>query len=172
MATEHRIHQGALSNTTLPSLIYSVLRRGETGILRFQDHGVEKALYIRDGRPLFAMSTDPEDRLGSRFLKAGRVPLAGLLLAVEKSDAQKKRLGTVLVETGLIRPEDLVEGVLAQVKGIILSLFQWTQGRYSYSAGPLPTDEVITLKLNADRITLEGVKGIDRWERWTLVTRW
>ena len=165
MATEHRIHQGALSNTTLPSLIYSVLRRGETGILRFQDHGVEKALYIRDGRPLFAMSTDPEDRLGSRFLKAGRVPLAGLLLAVEKSDAQKKRLGTVLVETGLIRPEDLVEGVLAQVKGIILSLFQWTQGRYSYSPGPLPTDEVITLKLNADRITLEGVRGIDRWER-------
>ena len=165
MPTEHRSHQGALSNTTLPSLIYSVLRRGETGILRVQDHGVEKALYIRDGRPLFAMSTDPEDRLGCRFLKAGRVPLAGLLAAAEKSDAQKKRLGTVLVEMGLIRPEDLVEGVLAQVKGIILSLFQWTQGRYSYSPGPLPTDEVITLKLNADRITLEGVRGIDRWDR-------
>jgi hypothetical protein len=165
MATEQRIHQGALSNTTLPSLIYSVLRRGDTGILRFQDHGVEKVIYIRGGRPLFASSTDPEDRLGNRFLKAGRISLAGLLAAAEKSDVQKKRMGTVLVEVGLIAPGDLVEGVLAQVKGIILSLFQWAQGRYIYTPGPLPTDEVITLKLNADRLTLEGVRGIDRWGR-------
>ena len=165
MATDYRPHEGALSNTTFPSLVHSILRRGETGVLTAQDQQVEKSLYIRDGRPLFAASTDPEDRLGNLYLRTGRVPLPGLLAAVEKSGAQKKRLGTVLVEMGLIQPEQLVEGVLEQVKGIILSLFQWTRGRYRYTPGPLPTEEVITLRLNADRIILEGVRGIDRWER-------
>ena len=165
MTSDQRPHQGALSRTTFPSLVYSILRRGETGVLTVQDDPVEKSLYIRDGRPIFAASTDLEDRLGALFLKAGRVPLAGVLAAVDKSASEKKRLGTILVEMGLIRPEDLVEGVLAQVKGIILSLFQWTRGRYAYRPGPLPTDEVITLRLNADRILLEGVQGIDRWER-------
>jgi len=165
MTTEPKAHQGALSNTTLPSLIYSILRRGETGVLTLKDHGIEKSLYIRDGRPLFATSTDPEDRLGNLYLKVGRISLPGMLSAVEKSSAQKKRLGTILVEMSLIRPEELVEGVQAQVKGIILNLFQWTQGTYSYTSGPLPTDEVITLKLNADRILLEGIRGIDRWDR-------
>ena len=91
--------------------------------------------------------------------------LAGLLAALERSNAQKKRVGTVLVEMALIRPEDLVEGVLGQVKRIFLSLFQWTQGHYRYMPGELPTEEVITLRLNADRIILEGVRGIERWER-------
>lgn len=165
MTTAHRPHEGALSNTTFPSLVYSILRRGDTGVLTIQNESIEKALYIRDGRPLFATSTDTEDRLGTLLLKAGRVSLVGLLSAVEKSTTSKKRLGTLLVEGGLIRPQDLVDGVLEQVKGIILNLFQWARGRYRYAPGPLPTDEVITLLLNADRIILEGVRGIHRWER-------
>ncbi len=164
MTAEHA-HEGALSNTTFPSLVYSILRRADTGVLTIQNLGVEKSLYIRDGRPLFASSTDPEDRLGNLYLKKGRVTLAGMLAATDQSNAQKKRLGTVLVEMSLIKPQDLVEGVLEQVRLIILSLFQWTQGRYKYTPGPLPTDEVITLKLNADRTILEAVRGIERWER-------
>jgi hypothetical protein len=165
LATDHRPHEGTLSSTTFPSLVYSILRRGDTGVLAVRDGPIEKSLFVRDGRPLFAASTDLEDRLGALYLKAGRVPLTGVLAAVEKSATGKKRLGTILVEMGLIQPEVLVEGVLAQVKGIILSLFQWTRGHYAYKPGPLPTDELITLKLNADRIILEGVLGIDRWER-------
>jgi len=88
-----------------------------------------------------------------------------MLAALDQSGKQKKRLGTVLVEMALIKPEDLVEGVLDQVRRIILSMFQWTQGRYKYTPGPLPTEEVITLKLNADRTLLDGVRGIERWER-------
>ncbi len=165
MTSGHQTHEGVLSNITFPSLVYSILRRADTGVLRVQEHGVEKSLYIRDGRPVFAGSTDPEDRLGVLYLKRGRLSLAGLLTAEEKARTQKKRLGTVLVEMALIGPEDLVEGVLDQVRRIILSLFQWTQGRYKYTPGPLPTEEVITLKLDADRTLLEGVRGIERWER-------
>src|SRR2546426_7752319 len=103
MTTGHQMHEGTLSNTTFPSLVYSILRRADTGVLRVQDHGVEKSLYIRDGRPIFAGSTDPEDRLGVLYLRNGKVTLAGLLSALEKSTLQKKRLGTVLVEMALIQ---------------------------------------------------------------------
>src|SRR5258706_12864226 len=160
-----RPHEGELTGTTFPSLVYAILRRGETGVLTVKHEGVEKALYIKDGSPLFATSGDPEDRLGNLLLKMGRVSLSGMLAAVEKSSAGKKRLGTVLVEMGAIKGEDLVTGVLAQVNGIIMNLFQWTQGHYRYAPGPLPSDEVITLRLNGDRIILQAVRGINQWER-------
>src|SRR5207245_779046 len=57
MATGHQTHEGALSNTTFPSLVYSILRRSDTAVLSVQDHGVEKSLYIRDGRPIVAGSS-------------------------------------------------------------------------------------------------------------------
>jgi hypothetical protein len=34
-----------------------------------------------------------------------------------------------------------------------------------YSPGPLPTDEVITLKLSPGRLILEGIRTIDSWGR-------
>jgi hypothetical protein len=58
-----------------------------------------------------------------------------------------------------------VQGVLIQVRSIIESLFLWTAGRYQYHPGPLPTEEVITLKLNAGEIILQGIRRIDTWER-------
>jgi uncharacterized protein DUF4388 len=165
MAQTTHEREGALSNTTFPSLLYTILRRGETGVLGLRDGPIEKSLYVGDGKPLFATSSDPEDRLGTLYLKAGRITIANLLKALDTATATKKRLGTVLVEMGAIKAQDLVEGVLSQVKSTILSLFQWRHGRYRYAPGPLPTDEVITLRLNADRLVLDGVRGIDRWER-------
>ena len=85
--------------------------------------------------------------------------------SLERAAEEGKRLGTVLVEQGLIQPHDLVEGVRNQVRNIACSLFLWTRGRYRYRPGELPTDEVITLKLSAGNTILEGIRRIESWER-------
>ena len=157
--------EGILSSTTLPGLLYSILRRRETGVLTVTGDAVEKAIYIQNGRPVFATSNDRDDRIGQIFFKAGKVGLEDLMNALDRSLREKKRLGTTLVELGLIQPHDLVEGVCAQVKNIFCSLFSWSRGRYRYAPGPLPSDEVITLKLSAGNMVLEGMRGIQSWER-------
>lgn len=159
------VREGILSSATFPTLIYSILRRDETGVLTLTTDNAEKSIYISGGRPIFATSSDRDDRLGQVLFKAGLVSLEGLMDASEESVESGKRLGTVLVERGLIQPHDLVAGVLRQVRDIITGLFLWTRGQYRYVPGALPTEEVITLKLSAGDLILEGVRRIDSWGR-------
>lgn len=157
--------EGALSSTTFPSLMYSILRRKDTGVLTLSNEGVEKSIFIQEGRPIFAASNLLDDRLGQIFLRQGHVSIRVLLESVLETTQIDKRLGTILVEKGFIEGKDLVQGILNQVRGIIESLFLWTAGRYQYHPGPLPSEEVITLKLNAGEIILQGIRRIESWER-------
>ena len=165
MERKSQAREGALSSATLPSLMYSILRRKETGVLTLVDNAAEKSVYIRSGRPIFATSNILDDRLGQIFLRQGLVSIRALLESLDETTVQNKRLGTILVEKGIIKPQDLVQGVLTQVRNIISSPFLWTTGHYRHVPGPLPSDEVITLKLNAGQTILEGVRRIDSWER-------
>jgi hypothetical protein len=159
------IREGVLSTTGFPGLIYSILAQKETGVLTLTEETAEKSIFIRKGRPIFASSTDRDDRLGQVFFQAGKVSLEGLLTAVERSLAEKKQLGRILVEMKLIEPQDLVEGLRTQVRNIFCSLFLWTRGRFRYAPGTLPSEDVITLNLNTGNIILEGIRRIESWER-------
>jgi len=165
MLPKTQVREGVLSSATFPALIYSILSRDETGIVTLTGEAAEKSIYIQAGRPIFANSNDREDRLGEVLFRSGRVSLGGLMASVDISLRTGKRLGAVMVEKGLIKPHDLVEGVRYQVRNIITSLFLWTRGRYRYAPGPLPTEEVITLKLSAGDIILEGIRRIESWGR-------
>jgi hypothetical protein len=157
--------EGILSSATFPTLVYSILSRDDTGVLTLTGDNTEKSVYVQQGSPIFATSSDRDDRLGQVLFKSGLVSLEGLMESVEVSLETSKRLGTVLVERGHIEPHDLVEGVRTQVRNIITSLFLWTRGRYRYIPGTLPTEEVITLKLSAGDIILEGIRRVESWGR-------
>jgi len=54
--------------------------------------------------------------------------------------------------------------VRVQVRSIILSLFDWTRGRYQFEEKPV-TAENITLGESGDALVLEGVRRIRSWAR-------
>lgn len=165
MTIDKQAREGILSTTAFPGLMYAILSRKDTGVITLTGETTEKSIYIQSGRPVFATSNDRDDRLGQIFFKAGLVSLEGLMGSLERAAEEGKRLGTVLVERGLIQPHDLVEGVRNQVRNIVCGLFLWTRGRYRYRPGDLPTEEVITLKLSAGNTILEGIRKIESWER-------
>jgi hypothetical protein len=162
--------EGEIRSYTLPSLLFGVTQTRETGVLKFEQLTLSqkmtvKTIYIQEGRAVFATSTDREDRLGQVLLRRGVVSLERILTGIERSLAEKKRLGTVLVEEGWIRPIDLVAGVTDQVSEIIYSLFQWTEGVFSFALGDLPTREIITLQMSTPNLILEGIRRVQSWYR-------
>ncbi|HZE88247.1 MAG TPA: DUF4388 domain-containing protein [Verrucomicrobiae bacterium] len=156
---------GQLGPLTLPSLIHDVCEEKNTGYLSVRDGDIEKSIYVDSGHIVFARSNDKEDRLGSLLIKRGMVSARQMEEAVRASQESGKRLGGVLVEHRMIRPQDLTWGVREQVKEIVVGLFSWTHGSYEMHFGPLPTEEVITLKMSTGDVILEGVKGIHEWIR-------
>ena len=79
MEPQRQLREGILSNATFPSLMYSILSHRETGVLTLTGDTAEKSVYIQAGRPVFATSSDREDRLGQVLFRAGKVSLEGLV---------------------------------------------------------------------------------------------
>ena len=155
---------GRLEGLSVPELLWNLCRRSSTGVLHMTSRGITKKVYFTEGRIVFALSGDPDDRLGDRLLRDGLITLDQLEGALAQLSTGK-RLGTILVGAGHLSPDNLVRGVLNQVKGIVLALFPWDEGEYAFVEGPLPTDEVITLGMRTAEMMLQGIRQIRSFSR-------
>lgn len=158
------LHAGRLEGVALPDLLWALCRAGKTGVVRFQDKQSETKVYLESGCIVFAGSTRPDDRLGEQLLRQGRISLAQLESAVQRI-AAGKRIGTLLVESGALSAQHLVDGVLTQVRKIVLDLFEWEEGEYHFEEGPLPTEELIKLNISTGELLLSGIRGIRSFTR-------
>ena len=155
---------GRLEGLSVPDLLWNLCRCHSTGVLHLTSRGITKKVYIHEGRIVFAGSGDPDDRLGDLLLREGMITLDQLESALARLSGGK-RLGAILVGAGHLSPDNLVRGVLNQVRGIVLALFPMDEGEYSFIEGPLPTDEVITLGMRTAEILLQGIRQIRSFSR-------
>ena len=158
------LNGGRLEGISVPDLLWGLCQDRRTGVLRVNQEGVVKSIYIENGRIIFAGSGHPDDRLGEMLLLQGLISLDQLERAVSRLDSGK-RLGTLLIEVAAITPHDLIQGVLAQVKKIILNLFSLEEGEYWFEERPLPTEEVITLTMRTAEILFQGIRQVRSFSR-------
>ncbi len=155
--------EGSLAERDFPTLVHALHETRWSGILTLSNKGVGKSVTVQEGRLVFASSTSPDERLGELLLRKGRIALrqyvdAGKLLG------PGKRLGTVLVESGVLSPKDLVKAVVEHTQEIIYNAFQWTEGHYRLQERA-ESAEAITLKISTPDIIMEGIRRIEAWSR-------
>jgi tetratricopeptide (TPR) repeat protein len=156
---------GRLRDRRLPEILTHLQRQKKTGVLVVRRNDQHKSLFIKDGDIIFAASKYQDDWLGEVLLKAGKITLGQYEKASDVTRNTQKRFGTVLVEQGVITAKDLFWAVTHQVKEIILSLFTWLDGEYQFEEGPLPTQEIITLKMSTANLILDGIRRISDFVR-------
>ncbi|HYA11389.1 MAG TPA: DUF4388 domain-containing protein [Thermodesulfovibrionales bacterium] len=154
---------GNLKHFPLSDIFLSLQRSEKTGILEMKNGPTLKKICIKNGDMIFATSNQEEDRLGEVLVKAGKLTLEQYYQSIESMKKTGKRQGAVLVELGYLKPKDLIWAVTHQVEEIILSLFQWEDAEFEFKEIPLPSDEVITLKLSAANLIYRGIKRIDNF---------
>jgi len=155
-------HDGNLLDTSPCEVLAAICEEGVTGVLTFQSPGVEKSVFLQSGKIVFAASRDPDDRLGELLLTRSVITREQMDLASSKI-VPGKRLGTVLVELGFLQAAELPHWVREQVKEIVFSLFSWGEGEYRFVPGPLPSGEVITLKISTAEIFMTGLRRVQKW---------
>lgn len=156
-------HEGTLTTHDLADLVQALHEQLWTGRVVLTRRGSECRLAVQDGRLVFASSTDPDDRLGELLLRRSRISLRQFLEASQRV-ARGLRLGTVLVQQGVLSPKDLVRAVIEHAQEIIYSVFQWTEGHYRLVPGTLPAED-ITLNLSTPDLILEGLHRVESWSR-------
>ena len=146
-------------------LLLAVCNSGRTGELQFRSPEAEKTVVIQSGKVVFARSSSGDDRLGPYLLKQGKVRFDHLM-DLTRFVSPTKRFGTVLVENHVLSPKDLVQGVIGQVRSIILSLFNWPEAEYTFEAKELEK-ETITLRIATPKLIADGVRQVASWRRVT-----
>lgn len=157
--------RGDLSNTPLPEVLQTVHHYRVPGVLLVRRDAVEKKIYIWNGDVIFASSNDREDSLGNVLLRAGKLTPAQYEESVarlieSRASQETRRHGAVLVDMGLLTPEELFASVTRQVRDILYSVFNWEEGEVSFSVGRYRTDEIIQLEVPTRQAILAGVRSV------------
>ncbi len=144
-----------------PVILARHYREQSTGTLLAICPPFRKRVYLRSGKVVFAASDDRNDRLGEMLLRRGVLP-AGKFFEASARIRPGKRLGTLLVEMGLITPEQLVWAVKEQVKEIVFSLFHLRGRECEFIKGEEGEDEIITLSINTPELLRLGGERMDK----------
>ncbi len=150
--------RGSLKHFSLSQVLTYLNEQKKTGILTLRNQNVIKSIYLENGNAVFASSNQEDERLGEMLLKAGKITSDQYDNSVKLLKKSSGRQGAILVELGYIAAKDLYDEVMLQVKGIILTLFVWEDGVFSFKKD-YPSDEVITLDTDMESLIQEGTKN-------------
>ncbi|MCP4899201.1 MAG: DUF4388 domain-containing protein [bacterium] len=167
-ADQEFIFRGDLSETPLPQMMATVHRHGVPGVMMCSQKDEAKRIFFVDGDVIFATSTDRVESLGDYLLKQGRITKAQYRVSSDELHRSPgKRHGTVLVEMGFLKQEQLGAAVREQVQGILWSLFNWQDGEVTFSVGRFRDGEVYKIRIPTPRAILSGCKRIQDGRRAT-----
>ena len=155
---------GRLERTSLPEILVRLCRDQVTGVLHMARGTIERTLHIKEGKCVFATSNAVDDGLIAHLLRRGVISLSDREETARRL-LSNKRVGTILLEMGVIDEGDLRATVREQLSEIVFDTFRWDRGDFQFLAGELPTVEEITLTRSLEDLMFSGVRRVTSWSR-------
>jgi len=157
--------QGSLNQDQLPEILHSLAWSDESGVLQLTQDFTSKHIYFGEGSIVFARSNQHADRLGELLVRHDRITRAQLADASNRVRASGRKLGSVLVQMGLMSDEDVRNWVADQMRGIIHPLFAWSSGEYCFREKSNPVAEDLVVELPTIPTILEGTRHVESPEK-------
>lgn len=155
---------GQLGEQEFADLLVRLNRQGETGVLEVTRGPVERTFHIKEGRCVFATSNQADDGLVAHLLRRGVISLQDRE-EVSKRLLTNKRVGTILLEMGVLDEKDLEDMVREQLGEIVHDTVSWQDGGWVFLAGELPTIEDITLDSGLEDLVACALRRVTSWSR-------
>ena len=133
----------------------------KTGILKVSNEDREIRIYLKDGEIIYAAGSHKRDRLGY-FLRSNGIVSKHLLRAsLKQGKAEKKALGKVLIEKGILTPQRLQKFLQLQIEHLIFNLFLWDRGEFEYNDKEIDLTGMVVTKINIVSLLLQASRRID-----------
>jgi len=146
-----------ITGETVPLLLHQLYSKKATGLLHLQRGEAKKIIYIKDGYPIFARSNVLNECLGRMLVREGVVTEVDCDASVERSKESGRLQGTVLIEMGLLTPQDLHEALARQVTEKLLNTFAWQDGTCQFIPGKDFKKNVTSIKLSPASLIMRGI---------------
>ena len=146
-----------ISDYTIPLQLQQLYRDKVTGLLHLQRGEAKKIIYIKDGYPIFSRSNVLSECLGRMLVKEGVITQVDCDQSVERSSESGRLQGTVLIEMGLLTPQEVQDALIRQVTNKLLSTFAWRSGTYQFVPGKDFKKNVTRIKLSPAALIMQGI---------------
>ena len=153
-----------LRETPLTEVFASVDGPANEGVLEVTREGMVKRVHVERGYVVHASSSDPIDRLSEHIRRAGLMEAARIEALDHERSNSNERLGTLLINRGLMAPGEVYDAICGQIASIVWSLFAWDQGVAEFRPGRTSIGDMVRVKLPMRRVAFEGIKRAPRLE--------
>ncbi len=149
---------GTFSLYRLSDILIGLQRTVKTGILEIRQNSTIRDISIRNGNIIFATSNLNEHRLGDILLKEGKMTREQFDRADQRKKRTDERYVYILVDSGCLKPADLITTLELQANRIIESLFALQQADFEFREEPLPAGAAVTLRISAADLIYRELK--------------
>jgi hypothetical protein len=154
--------RGNLKSMGIATLLQLLSLENKSGILQFNRGPLRSAVCFKNGQ-IIAASGNECKRLGEMIVSSGLISPEKLKKALEGSKKSGKRLGEVLVALGYINHITLKEFIRRQIREAVLDLFLWREGQFEYQDCPVEFDQRGIGDIDIMKLILEGARRIDEY---------
>jgi len=159
-----KILEGDLASFEVPDLLVFLEAGRRTGVLVLERADCETKLFLRAGRPVFAVSTAEEVRFGSLLVRLGKLTPEALE-RLRKRQRAGTRLGSMLLADKVVGEDALSSLLKVQVSEIFFHGIGWREGVFTFFDRVPPPATAVTLDMDLRNLILEGVRRIDVKDR-------
>ncbi len=156
---------GRLNSFPPSDLLQWALNDRRSGALVLRRSEREKRVYFHGGEVIACLSNDPAEFYGQHLLLNGHLQQDQLFTALTYCTTQGVRLGTALLELGLMSPERVQQTLRAQIEDSICDLFLWERGVFYFRAEMPQEEEILPEPIHAMGLIMEGTRWLDEYRR-------
>jgi tetratricopeptide (TPR) repeat protein len=151
---------GPLAEGVVPQLLREIYVGRRHGWLHLSRAEERQSLRFRRGHIVNARTNVVQERMGEVMVRHGLLSEADLARATEIVIRDKKRLGEVLTDLGLVDASRLEDAVALHVHELLAKVFAWTDGSYTFEREEETPGGDVTLKLSTGELILEAVQAV------------
>jgi serine/threonine protein kinase len=153
------VDSGRLDPTRLPTRIFHLAVRRETGALILRNGARRKRIFFVEGSPEWVSSTDKSELLGEFLIRRGQVLRMELEMALAMLPRFGGRLGDTLVGIGVLRPIELFRAIHDQTQGRLVDVLRWKEGEIAFARGVRSQEETFPLGVDIYEIINRGIRS-------------
>lgn len=159
--------KGTLRDFKVPDILQIISLQKKNGILTFTSSDGFITLVFDKGSivGVDAFPKKLEMRVGTVLEKQNLISKDILYRALSIQKRTNQKIGEILLGMGLISNDSVKEALRTQATEIVLSLFKWKRGEYSFKVIPNVDTSIKTVNppLSTHSIIMQGVQMLDEW---------
>lgn len=153
--------KGRINRFPLPKVLHAIFKDCLTGRLRAFHDAVEKRVYFKNGYPIYAESSLPEETLGAYLVSTGNISQVQHETALQHLSAGDSQYGEVILKLEYVGPHELFGLLEAHLAQKIIGMFSWFDGYFLFEPGDDWKSNIVVARMKPGRIILDGI--LQKW---------